>query len=185
MQPCSPLGQPGTSSFSFNVPSWSTEYVCGECGVQPWFECCHSSCMIPLRKNVFHTLKQLRAHARHWHAQLASVEETSLVLDTVCCTDDSDSNCSYTHEFEDVQQIDDIPRVDSSLPFSFVKTGTAQFANWCIAGSKLAGQPDLGHFALTFFCSPPFTFKFSCTYIGERGLQIRSHRNTNSKSPYS
>jgi hypothetical protein len=29
MQTCSPLGQPGTSPFSFNVPSWSTEYVCG------------------------------------------------------------------------------------------------------------------------------------------------------------
>ncbi len=135
MQPCSPLEQPGTSSFSLNVPSWSTEYVCGQCGVPPWFECCHSSCMIPLRKNVFHTLKQLRAHARHWHVQLASVEETSLVLDTVCCTDDSDSNCSYTDEFDDVQQIEDISRVDSSLPFSFVKTGTAQFANWCIDGS--------------------------------------------------
>jgi hypothetical protein len=135
MQSCSPLGQPGTWSFSFNVPSWSTEYVCGQCGVQPWFECCHSSCTIPLRQNVFYTLKQLRAHARHWHVQLASVEESSLVLDTVCCTDDSDYNCSYTDEFEDVQQIDGIPRVDSSLPFSFVKTGTAQFANWCIAGS--------------------------------------------------
>jgi hypothetical protein len=84
MQSCSPLGQPGTWSFSFNVPSWSTEYVCGQCGVQPWFECCHSSCRIPLRKNVFHTLKQLRAHARHWHVQLASPEENCLVLDTCC-----------------------------------------------------------------------------------------------------
>jgi hypothetical protein len=56
-------------------------------------------------------------------------------LDTVCCTDDSDSNCSYTGEFDNVQQIEDTPRADSSLPFSFVKTGTAQFANWCIAGS--------------------------------------------------
>jgi hypothetical protein len=135
IQPCSPLGQPGTSSFSFNVQSWSTEYVCGQCGVQPWFECCHSSCMIPLRKNVFHTLKQLRAHARHWHVQLASVKENSLVLDTVCCTDNSDSNCSYTDEFEDVQQLKDASVVNASLPFSFVKTGTAQFANWCIAGS--------------------------------------------------
>jgi hypothetical protein len=107
----------------------------GRYDVQPWFECCHSSCMIPLRKNVFHTLKQLCAHARHWHVQLASAKENSLVLDTVCCTDDSDSNCSYTDEFDDVQQIEDISRVDSSLPFSFVKTGTAQFANWCIAGS--------------------------------------------------
>jgi hypothetical protein len=102
MQMCSPLGQPGTSSFSFNVPSWSTEYVCGQCVVQPWFECCHSSCMIPLRKNVFHTLKQLRAHARHWHVQLASPEENSLVLNMFCCTDDSDSKWSYTDEFDNV-----------------------------------------------------------------------------------
>jgi hypothetical protein len=49
--------------------------------------------------------------------------------------DVSDSNCSYTDEFDDVQQIEDISRLDSSLPFSFVKTGTAQFANWCIASS--------------------------------------------------
>jgi hypothetical protein len=72
--------------------------------------------MIPLRKNVFHTLKQLRAHARHWHVQLASAEENSHVLDTVCCTDNSDSNCSYTDKFDDVQQLEDISRVDSSLP---------------------------------------------------------------------
>jgi hypothetical protein len=132
---CSPLGQPGTLSFSFNAPSWSTEYVYGQCGVQPWFECCHSGSMIPLRKNVFHTLKQLCAHARHWHVQLASAEENSLVLDTVCCTDDSDSNCSYTNGFDDVQQLEEVSVVDSSLPFSFVKTGTNQFADWCIAGS--------------------------------------------------
>jgi hypothetical protein len=135
MQTCSPLGQPGTSSFSFNVPSWSTEYVCGQCGVQPWFECCHSSCMIPLHKNVFHTLKQLRAHARHWHAQLASPEENILVLNTVCHTNDSDSNCSYTDEFDGVQQLEDVSVVDAFLTFAFVKTGTAQFSDWCIAGS--------------------------------------------------
>jgi hypothetical protein len=91
--------------------------------------------MIPLRKNVFHTVKQLHAHACHWHVQLASAEENSLVLDTVCCTDDSDSNCSYTGEFDDVQPLEDVSVVDASLPFSFVKTGTAQFAGWCIAGS--------------------------------------------------
>jgi hypothetical protein len=91
MQTCSPLGQPGTLSLFFNVPLWSIEYVCGQCGLQPWFECCHSSCMIPLHKNVFHTLKQLRAHARLWHVQLASAEENSLVLNKVCCTEDSDS----------------------------------------------------------------------------------------------
>jgi hypothetical protein len=90
---------------------------------------------IPLRKNVFHTLKQLHAHVQHWHVQLASPEETSLVLNMVCCTDDSDSNCSYTDEFDDVQQLEDVSVVDASLPFSFVKTGTAQFADWCIAGS--------------------------------------------------
>jgi hypothetical protein len=91
--------------------------------------------MIPLRKNVFHTLKQLRAHARHWHVQLASPEETSLVLNTVCCTNDSDSTCSYTGELDDVQQLEVVSVVDASLPFSFVKTGTAQFAHWCIASS--------------------------------------------------
>jgi hypothetical protein len=91
--------------------------------------------MIPLRKNAFHTLKQLRAHARHLHVQLASAEENSLVLNTVCCTDDSDSNCSYTDKFDGVQQLKDVSVVHASLPFSFVKTGTAQFADWCIAGS--------------------------------------------------
>jgi hypothetical protein len=91
--------------------------------------------MIPLRKNVFHTLKQLRARARHWHVQLASLEENILVLNTVCHTNDSDSNCSYIDEFDDVQQLEDVSVVDASLPFSFVKTGTAQFAGSCIAGS--------------------------------------------------
>jgi hypothetical protein len=67
--------------------------------------------------------------------QLASPEENSLVLNTVCRTNDSDSNCSYTDEFDDVQQLEDVSVVDASLPFSFVKTGAAQFANWCIAGS--------------------------------------------------
>jgi hypothetical protein len=90
--------------------------------------------MIPLRKNIFHTLNQLRAHAWHWHVQLASAEENSLVLNTVCCTDDSDSERSYTDEFDDVQQLEHVSMVDTSLPFSFAKTGTAQFANWCIAG---------------------------------------------------
>jgi hypothetical protein len=66
--------------------------------------------------------------------QLASPEENSLVLKTVYCTDDSDSNCSYTDEFDDVQQLKDASVVDASLPFSFAKTGTNQFANWCIAG---------------------------------------------------
>jgi hypothetical protein len=127
MQTCSLLGQPGTLSFSFNGPSRSTEYVCGQCGVQPWFECCHASCMIPLHKNVFHTLKQLRAHARHCHVQPASPEENILVLNTVCHTNDSDSNCSYNDEFDDIQQLEDVSVVDASLPI-FVKTGTAQFA---------------------------------------------------------
>jgi hypothetical protein len=67
--------------------------------------------------------------------QLASPEENSLVLNTVCCTDDSDSNCSYTNEFDGVQQLEDVTVVDASLPFSFAKTGTAQFADRCIAGS--------------------------------------------------
>jgi hypothetical protein len=91
--------------------------------------------MIPLRKNVFFTLNQLRAHAQHWHMQLASAEENSLVLNTVCCTDNSDSKCSYTDEFDNVQQLKDVSVVDASLPFTFAKTGTAQFADWCIAGS--------------------------------------------------
>jgi hypothetical protein len=91
--------------------------------------------MIFLRKNVFHTLKQLRAHARHWHVQLASAKENSLVLNTVCCMDDSDSKCSYTDKFDDIQQLQDISVVDSSFSFCFVKTGTAQFADWCITGS--------------------------------------------------
>jgi hypothetical protein len=111
--------------------------------------------MIPLRKNVFHTLKQLHAHARHWHVQLASAEENGLVLDTVCCTDDSYSNCSYTDEFEDVQQIEDISRADASLPFSFVKTGTAQFANWCIDGSVTQATRYL---VLQSLSSLPFAF---------------------------
>jgi hypothetical protein len=85
--------------------------------------------MIPLRKNVFHTLQQLRAHARHWHVQLASAEENSLVLNMVCHTNDSDSNCSYTGKFDDVQQLEDLSVVDASLPFSFVTTGTAQFTD--------------------------------------------------------
>jgi hypothetical protein len=91
--------------------------------------------MIPLRKNVFHTLKQLRAHARHWHVQPASPEENILALNTVCHTNDSDSNCCNSNEFDGVQQLEDISVVDASLPFTFVKTGTAQFADWCIAGS--------------------------------------------------
>jgi hypothetical protein len=41
----------------------------------------------------------------------------------------------YTDEFDDVQQLEDVSVVDASLPFSFAKTGTAQFADWCIAGS--------------------------------------------------
>jgi hypothetical protein len=83
--------------------------------------------MIPLRKNVFHTLKQLCAHARHWHVQLTSSEENSLVLNTVCCSDDSDSNCSYTNEYDNVQLLKNVSVVDA--------TGTAQFADWCIASS--------------------------------------------------
>jgi hypothetical protein len=67
--------------------------------------------------------------------QLASPEENSLVLNTVCRTNDSDSNCSYTDKFDDVQQLEDVSVVDASLPFSSVKTDTAQFADWCISGS--------------------------------------------------
>jgi hypothetical protein len=59
----------------------------------------------------------------------------SPVLNTVCRTNDSDSKCSYTDEFDDVQQLEDVSVVDASLPFSFVKTGSAQFSDWCIAGS--------------------------------------------------
>jgi hypothetical protein len=59
--------------------------------------------MIPLRKNVFHRLKQLCAHAQHWHVQPASPEENILVLNTVCHTNESDSNCSYTDDFDDVR----------------------------------------------------------------------------------
>jgi hypothetical protein len=75
----------------------------------------------------FYTLKQLRARARHWHVQPASPAENILVLNTVCHTNDS--------EFDNVQQLEDVSVVDASLPFCFVKTGTAQFADWCIAGS--------------------------------------------------
>jgi hypothetical protein len=73
MQTCSPFGLPETSSKSLNVPSWCTEYFCGVCGVQPWFECFIEYCKIPPRKNVFHTLRQLRDHACHWHVQRGSM----------------------------------------------------------------------------------------------------------------
>jgi hypothetical protein len=86
--------------------------------------------MIPLRKNVFHTLKQLLAHTQHWHGQPASPEENILVLNMVCHTNISDSNCSYTAGFDDVQQLEDVSVVDASLPFYFVKTGTAESADW-------------------------------------------------------
>jgi hypothetical protein len=132
MQTCSSLGPPGTSSFAFNVPSWSTEYLCGYCGVQPWFEC-HPCCTIPARKNIFQTLKQLRDHARHWHVQPVAPTNNLIVLDTFCDIDDVNS-LSSSDELDNIRHLEDAPGVKILQQFCFSKKGTAQFAQWCIAG---------------------------------------------------
>jgi hypothetical protein len=134
MQKCFPLGLPGTSSFTFNVPSWSTEFLCGHCGVQPWFECCYLNCTIPLRKNVFHSVKQLRDHARHQHLKPLVFTDNPSELNSFCDINDLDS-FSFTDEFEDIQSPEDASLIDESPSFRFRMKGAAQFADWCIAGS--------------------------------------------------
>jgi hypothetical protein len=127
MESCYPLGPPGTSSFAFNLPAWSIEYVCGHCGDNPWFECCHVSCSLPVSKNVFDTVIKLRRHARHWHVQPSTFTPVA----------------DNTYDIDSISSIaapDDIPLrdtygVDASPSYCFGKKGTAQFANWCIDGS--------------------------------------------------
>jgi hypothetical protein len=128
------MGPPGTSSFSFNVPPWSTEYVCGHCGGQPWFECCHVSCSIPANKNVFHTIRKLRRHANYWHVRAVTVVDHPSVVHLSYDIDNVDYT-AYIAEVDDIQQLEDTSAVDGSLTFCFGKKGTAQFADWCIAGS--------------------------------------------------
>jgi hypothetical protein len=132
MHTCLPLGPPGTSSFSSNVPAWATEFVCSHCGDKPWFECSHASCSISAAKNVFHTIKTLRRHARYWHVQRVTSCNTPTV-GTSCHDTDNVDFLTYTAERE--EPLADTSAVDASLSFCFGKKGTAQFAKWCIAGS--------------------------------------------------
>ncbi len=80
-------GLPGTSCFKHSIPSWTAEFVCSQCGQQPWFECFHDNCNLPAHKNLFHNLKQLRHHAQHWHRLTKAP--------TVKCTIDALVNSDY------------------------------------------------------------------------------------------
>jgi hypothetical protein len=57
----------GCSSSGWSLLAWSKEFVCQQCTQQPWFEYFQPGCLGPSQKNLFHTLKQLRNHAQHWH----------------------------------------------------------------------------------------------------------------------
>jgi hypothetical protein len=82
-----------------------------------------------------HTLKQLRDHARHWHVQPVAPTNNLTVLDTFCDIDDVDS-LSYSDELDNIRHLEDTPVVRILQQFCFSKKkGTAQFAQWCIAGS--------------------------------------------------
>jgi hypothetical protein len=103
--------------------------------VQPWFECCQATCTLPLHKNVFHSVRQLKDHARHNHVKTAAPPDNFIVFNNSPDTNDMDSTCSFNDEFDELQPFEDASVVDASLLFCFCKKATAQFAEWCIAGS--------------------------------------------------
>jgi hypothetical protein len=56
------------------------------------------------------------------------------VLDTFCDIDDVDS-LSSSDELDNNRHLEDAPGIKILQQFCFSKKGTAQFAQWCIAGS--------------------------------------------------
>ncbi len=158
MQQCVRSGPPGTSSLAHYVPSWSIEFLCFQCGQQPWFECCLVCCNLPAHKNLFHDLKQLRHHAHHCHrlfraptvkhsagAIVNAVHHWELdsddSLDFSQPDNSSEIECSSSTSSSDgpsdTFELECFPSTDKSPTFSFAKFGTAQFAEWVIAGDVI------------------------------------------------
>ncbi len=130
MESCLPVG---TVSVRLTGSQWFDEFMCGNCGQQPWFECCYTSCHIPDHTNLFYTSKQLRNHAQNWHDRpihLADSMSTDRTNNTHAFTDNdgiiepNETQVFYNHSV-----------VDVSRCFCFANKGTAQFAEWCIAGT--------------------------------------------------
>jgi hypothetical protein len=143
-------GLPGTSCFKHSIPSWTAEFVCSQCGQQPWFECFHDNCNLPAHKNLFHNLKQLRHHAQHWHRldTLPNVRRSLSALVNFDNHDASDGDNSLVDydasdggDSVDLAQPVNIDELEFSLSsdvsptFVFSKLGTAQFAEWVIDGN--------------------------------------------------
>ncbi len=123
-----------TTSLNHSTP-WATNFGCGRCG-QTWFVCSKLGCSIPAHKNIFLTRLHLQRHARHWHVS-ASVERTSLSV----AGNNNEGPTGAPEEQMDAEIFVDNPDLDDTIesnihfPYCFLQTGTAQFADWCIAGS--------------------------------------------------
>ena len=127
MESCLPAG---TVSLPLTGSQWFNEFMCGNCGQQPWFECCYTGCNIPAHKNLFYTSKQLRNHAQHWHIRpihLADSISTDRTNDTHAFTD----NIGII-EPNETQVFNNHSVVDVSRCFCFANKGPAQFAEWSL-----------------------------------------------------
>jgi hypothetical protein len=130
MQTCSPLGLPGTSSFSFNMFWHGLLNMYVDIAVyNPGSNVVVMQVVQFPCANVFHTLKQLRDHARHWHVQHAAPTDNIIVLNNF-----HDTTLDIV-ELDDIQQLNDTSVADVSFSFCFANKGTAQFAELWIAGT--------------------------------------------------
>ena len=98
--------------------------------------CFREGCTIPPHKNILVSRHHLHRHARHWHGRASTTVSSARDI----CDVQEEPIGELDEPMEDItpfanQDFDDT--IDPALHsrFRFLHTGTAQFADWCIAGS--------------------------------------------------
>jgi hypothetical protein len=88
---------------------------------------------MPDHKNSFRTVKQVNSHARYWHKR--KKENTSAEASTISADSFEFNATANMGDLNDTHANDGMSWFDDGCRFSFAHKPTAQFAEWCIAGS--------------------------------------------------
>ncbi len=138
-----------TGVMEFIFP-WAKAFGCVTCRFS-WFVCGREGCQIPTLKNVLHTRRQLKDHARHWHVRRSNLLPHIEVVPPTFELAVNPNNDILVHtdcdeEFE--TQHSSHSTTSNVCCWHFVNPGTAEFAKWCILASVSVARSCLVQQAL-------------------------------------